>query len=101
MATYTELYGLYANSDLRNRVSVACLVAATTIINEAPATTNHSNRLVWAKKTFESPESVATPMLMAVLAANNTATVAQITGVSDAALQTLVNGQVNAFATGA
>ena len=100
MATYADIFNLYNNSDLRNRVSVACLVAATAIISEAGSITNHANRMIWAKLCFSSPESVATPMLMAVLAANNSATVAQITGVTDVALQTIVNAQVNAFATG-
>lgn len=101
MATYTELFGQYSNSDLRNRVSVACLVAAQAITVEAGSVTNHANRLLWAKATFSNPNAEAERMLMAVLAANNTATVAQITGVTDAALQTLVAGQINAFATGA
>lgn len=100
MATYQELYDLGSNSALRNRIAVACLIAAEAIRNEAAGTANHAARLVWAKAVFSGPESVATAMLMAVLAQNAAATVAQITGATDATIQIAVGNAVNVFATG-
>ncbi len=100
MATYTELFGLYSNSDLRNRVSVACIVAAETIRAEDPGIVNHANRLLWAKQVFEQPGAAAEAMLMAVLAANKALTASQIVNATDAAIQTAVNNEVNVFATG-
>ena len=35
MATYSELFGLWSNSALRNKVAVACVVAAEAIRTEA------------------------------------------------------------------
>jgi len=35
MASYTELFGLRNDSDLRNRVAVACVVTAETNAKEA------------------------------------------------------------------
>ena len=46
MATYMELRGLFNDSDLDNKIEVACIVAAQTICNEDGGTANHANRLV-------------------------------------------------------
>jgi len=100
MATYNELRGLFNSSDLKNRVSVACIVAAETIRGEDVGTTNHTNRLAWAKQAFSNPNGMATQMLMALLAANKDAAVAAIEGASDAALQTKVDAAVDLFADG-
>ena len=100
MAAYTELYDLFNDSALRNKVTVACLVAAETIRNEDGATENHANRLLWAKQAWQSPKSVGEQMLMATLAGNKDLTVQQITGASDAAIQTKVDAAVNVFADG-
>ncbi len=46
MATYTELYELRNNAALRNKVSVACVIASEAIRSESDQTANHANRLV-------------------------------------------------------
>lgn len=100
MAQYSELFELGANAGLRNRVTVACLVAAQTIMGEAGSTPNHANRLIWAASVFADPTAIGQKMLMAALAANATLTTAQITGASDAALLASVQGAINLFSTG-
>jgi hypothetical protein len=100
MATYLELRQLYGNGDLLNRIEVAAIIAADAVRVEDAGTTNHANRLLWAKATFTSSRSVAEQMLKALLAANKDLTVAQLTGATDASLQTAVNNAVNIFATG-
>lgn len=101
MATYAELFELRGNSTLRNRVAVAMIIAAETIRGEDGGTVNHANRLLWAKDVFEGGLSQAQDMLAAVLAANESATVAQITGATDAGIQANVDAVVDIFATGA
>ena len=101
MAAYQDLYNLFSNSSLRNKLSVAVVIAAETIRNEDAGTTNHANRLVWAKSAFNNPESIATSMLKALLAANASLTVQQISDASDEALQSKVDLAVNVFADGA
>jgi hypothetical protein len=101
VATYTELYDLHADSALRNRIIVACLVQANTIRGESGATANHANRLIWAAKVFADPSTEATRMFWAVLAVNKDATTAQITGATDVAVQSAVAAVVDLFATGA
>lgn len=100
MATYLELYGLQNNSDLRNKISVAVVIAAEAIRTESDQTANHTNRLVWAKQALENPAAEAQRMTWGVLAQNSTLTVAQITGASDANILTAVQSAVNLFATG-
>lgn len=101
MATYTEIFNLGSNSELRNRVTVACLIAAQAVMVELATTTNHANRLLWAKDVFSDPQGMGQKMLMAALAANAGLTVAQITAATDAALLATVQGAINLFATGA
>lgn len=100
MATYTELFGLNNNSDLRNKITVACIVAAEKIRVEVDTAPNHANRLTWAIAVFANPAHEAERLTWAVLAQNRTAQVADITGASDATIQTAVDAAVNVFATG-
>ena len=100
MATYQDLRGLFGHNELKNRTEFACLVAAETIRAEAVETTNHANRLIWAKAAFQDPKAAAVPVLKVLLAASKSSTVESITGVEDAALQTLVDAAVDIFADG-
>jgi len=101
MATYLDLFNVHSNDDLRNRIAIACIVAADAIRTEAPTTVNHANRMLWAKRVFEDPNSVASSMLWALLAANKGASIANIENASDNAIQSNVNDAIEVFATGA
>lgn len=100
MATYMELKALYGHSDLQDKVEVACIVAAEAIRGEDPGTANHANRIIWAKRAFESPTAVRNGMLMALLAANKDLTVATIAGATDSQIQDKVDAAVDVFADG-
>ena len=100
MATYDELRTLFGDDPLRNKIEVAVIVAAEAIRGEDANTPNHDNRLVWAKQAFDNPQGAATKMLMALLAANKDATVAQIQSATDEAIQTKVDAAVDVFADG-
>lgn len=98
MATYAELITASTDSTLRDKIRVACVVAAEAVRTEAANVPNHTERLKWAQKVFQDPSIEALRMTWAVLAQNRTATLAQITGASDAAVQTAVDAAVNVFA---
>ena len=100
MATYAELFGLKYDPTLKNRVNTAVIVAAETVMNEEPTTDNHVNRKLWAKQVFASPHAESERMYMAVLAANNTFTVEQIQGATDALIQANVDDHIDLFADG-
>jgi hypothetical protein len=97
MATYTEIVNAAKDETLRQRVAVACVVAANGIFSENAGTANHVERLVWAKRVYESPESEASRVLWSVLAQNKDATAQQIATVTDTSLQTAVDAAVAAF----
>lgn len=98
MATYTELYDLNSESALKNRVLVACLIAAETVMNEADTVPNHANRLIWAKNVFENPNYESQRMYWALLAANNALSTTQIKNATDAAILTEVEAHIDLFA---
>lgn len=98
MATYAELLTASENATLRNKIRVAVIVAAEVVRTEAAQTANHTARLAWAKRVFESPVVEADRMMWAVLAQNRAATLAQITGAADDTVQTAVNAAIDVFA---
>ena len=100
MATYTELYDLWSNSAMKNRVRVAVVIQADVIREEAADTPNNANRLVWAKAALLNPEGVADAMWRAMLAANHSLTAVQIAGAPDTDIQDAVAAAVDIFATG-
>ena len=100
MATHAELFGLMDNSVLRNNVSVCVGVWAETIWQEAPETPNHANRLVWARRAYSQPVTVARECLWAVIIANREYEVAQILAADDESILANVGDVVDMFATG-
>lgn len=100
MATYDELLQANADTGLVNKVRVAVVVAATNIMLESDTTTNHANRLLWAKTVFSDPAMAGTRMMWPVLAQNRALTLAQLEGAADADVQMAVDAAVNVFAQG-
>lgn len=88
MATYQELFDLRANSALRNKVAVACVKKAQTLLDQATPTANETS---WASSTLTDPIKQADKIYSYVLSANSSATVAQITAATDATIQTNVD----------
>lgn len=99
MATYSELLGASSNDVLRQKVRVACVIAAEKVRVEVSTATNHANRIAWAKAVYANPEVEGNRMVWAVLAQNATATLAAIIGASDATVQTAVDAAVDVFAS--
>lgn len=103
MATYDELLTLATTSTgsaLASRIQVAAVIAANKIAVEPDATTNHANRLKWAKSVFQNSSQASRDLLWCVLAKNQAATSVQIAGASDALIQTNVDLAVDILAQG-
>lgn len=98
MASYADLLTASENGALRDRVKVACIVAASVVRAEDPATANHALRLVWARAAFAQPDEEAQRMLWALLAEFRAVPLGAITGATDAQLQSAVNDAVSLFA---
>tara|TARA_R110000772_G_scaffold235182_2_gene346779 strand:- start:4235 stop:4534 length:300 start_codon:yes stop_codon:yes gene_type:complete len=87
MATYQELFALKSDDDLRNRVSVALVINAQALLIGTPS----AAEAAWGASVFSNPIGEGDKALMAVLAANSSATVTQIQNATDAAIQTNVD----------
>ena len=105
MATFIELRNLMDDSDLRNKVTTAVMIAADTVMrgndNVTPFSQtagDHDIRIVWAKLTFENPKGQAQNFLMSLLAFNVGATVTAIKNATDASIQTRVDTAVDMLA---
>lgn len=105
MATNAELEGLFGNGDLINRVQASLAKVVYEIStggdDGAPydqAAGAHDKRVVWAASILSNPQGRAKAVLILVLGGNSTATVAQITGATDSALDTNVREVVDALA---
>lgn len=98
MATYAELFSIAATGSILDKVTVAVAIQAEVIRNELGTTTNHANRLAWAKQAYADPRSTAQRMLWAILAQNAALTSAQITGASDASVLGAVAAAIDLFA---
>lgn len=95
MATYLEINTLRSDDTLLQRFSVAILVACEVVRSEAANVPFHQNRVAWAQQAIKDPEPFASRALALLLAQNKDLTVAQIQAVTDAAIQTAVNGLIN------
>lgn len=95
MATFAEQRTAAESSDLRIKVQQALIVSAQKILDEAAATTNHANRLLWAKRLIPPPDIEVLKMLMYIIAKNNTLTLAQILAVTEPQVQAAVDGAVD------
>ncbi len=87
MATYLELRNLFDNSEIRNKVTTASVIAAHNLLTGTP----DANDRAFAEAVFTNPNSVGKKVYMAVIAANKAASVASIEGASDSAIQTNVD----------
>lgn len=56
---YVEIYDLWAEADLKKRIVIAVMSAASAILNEDSGTTNHAERVAWANIALGDPHSMA------------------------------------------
>lgn len=94
MATFAELVTASGNTGLVEKIKIATLIAADSVRTEGQGVAHHQDRVRWAAKVFSEPDTQATKMIWPVLIQNRTATLAQITGASDAAVQSAVDAAV-------
>lgn len=91
MATLQELKGLMTDSDLQEKVSAALIISVQAVLDGTPT----ADQQKYASHVFSSPSSEMKKALMSVLASNAAATVAQITGATDASIQTNVDAVID------
>jgi len=91
-----DTYNLANSAEFRARVSAALAKAAYDITNESGSTTNHAERLVWAKATLKAPDPACDQMIWMVM---QNATI-QSSGLSstDNDIQFVVNSNIDLLA---
>ena len=78
---------------LRKQTAVALHKAAVDVMNEDPATAEHSQRMAWARRVLDDPEGWAAKVIWKVM--ENAAIQAAPTTSSDGDVQFVVNSMVN------
>jgi len=94
MATYTELFSLFSDSALREKVASGVAVKADAVRADGAATTEQK---IWAEKAFSNPNGEAKRFLIALLAANQSASLSDIQNASDSLIQTGVDNVFQLF----
>lgn len=97
MATYAELFGIQNDATLRNKIGVAVTIKAQALIDLASPT---ANQVAWAANTLSDPTKMMQKIMPYVLAANKSATQAQILAATDSAVQTNVDAAVDKLIAG-
>lgn len=98
MATYAELRGLIGDDTYQKKIEAACVDAAYLVMAESDATAEHATRIKLAFRIIEEPVKFGAYFARVILLKNKEATVAQITGASDAVALTEVQAVYNEFA---
>ena len=95
MATLSEIAAIKSDplwGSLQNKVRAACVIKAAAILNSATPTTS---QVQWADSTLSSPTSSGDKVIYYVIATNSSATIAQIMGAADTAIQANVDDAVD------
>ena len=90
MASYLELQSLFNDNDLTLRIRAATVIAANDLLSGTPT----ANDRAFASAAFSDPTGIGKKVLMAVLAANKDASVTQIQGATDDAIQINVDAVI-------
>ena len=97
MATYEELGNITSDvqwGELLKKIRVAADIKAAAVID---STTPGATVLEWAKQTIADPKTGGDELAGYVVAANNTATIAQIYSAADNVIQANVDAAVDAL----
>lgn len=87
-----NIFGTTGFAELLNKITVAVAIKADSIINEASPS---APRIAWAQLAIEDPRQEAKNFIWGVIAANESATVAQILGASDNSIRTNVDDYID------
>jgi NAD/NADP transhydrogenase beta subunit len=95
MATYEELHNLQSDNDLTLKTQTAVVIAAYDLVKTGTTPTAAEQK--WSAAVLSSPVQEAQKALRFVLAKNSAASVATITGATDATLQSNVDEVVSSL----
>ena len=97
MATYLELFTLRSDSNLQDKITIAVIKKAQSLLDK---TTPTANEVTWAAEAISNPSIKAKSLINYILAVNDGLTVSQIKEASDVSIQTNVDSAVDALIVG-
>lgn len=97
MATYSELFSIQGDGNLKNKIQIAVTVKAQSLIDLASPT---ANQIAWAANALKDPVGTMTKIMPYVLAANKSATQSQILSATDSAVQANVDSAADKLIAG-
>jgi len=97
MGSLATAYSLSINAEFKGLVQASLAKASYDVLNESSGTTNHVNRLTWAKATLKDPGSVMSTMIWLVL--QNPTIISDGTSFVENDIQFVVNSYVDLLAT--
>lgn len=96
-----DTYHLSFDSTLRARIAGGCWKSAADILNESPSTTNHTNRVLWAKKVLtENADGPMVRSLSVNCAQNATIAAAGAAAATDNDILFVIDSLVDTYADG-
>ena len=96
MAAYIDLYNVRSNTELRNTIAIAVVVAA----QEKLAGTPSAVEAKWAVGVVRNPNGTAAAVINLVLAANKGLTIETILAAGDPAIQANVDACIDGLILG-
>lgn len=97
MATLSGIYELRYNTlDLKKRVVAAIATASRDVLNESAGTSNHANRMTWARNSLNNAHNAAEEMMWGVV--GNATIQSSGNASTDNDIQFVVNGLIDSFA---
>jgi hypothetical protein len=97
MATLEDINKLKYDATLRRRFESAMDKSATDILNEDPGTTNHANRIKWAKDVLYNLMDMVSAMMGVFM--QNATLQSSGTAVTDNDILFIVSSAIDGFAT--
>ena len=97
MATYLELFELRSDSDLQDKICIAVIKKAWSLLDGNNPT---KQKAAWASSAIHDPAGKANSLMNYVLAAESESTVEEIQSVSDATIQAHVDSAADALISG-
>ena len=96
MPSLLEVYNLRYGGSLKPRVTVAIAKACFSIFAEPGSTSNHAERVAWAKSALQNTTVVAESMMWAVI--SDSAILAAGNSATDGEIVSAVNSFIDIFA---
>ena len=94
-----EIYAvMHSDCPLWHKAEVRAMKLAGDVLNEAPETANHANRVLWANAVLANPTTKVAEMKTHILL--NATIAANPNGASSADVEFVVSGLIDSFAKG-